>query len=113
MIYELRDYFVEPSAMQAYGKWVSELAVPYIRKHLDLVGFWIATDDPVQVTGAALDPIGAANVTWVLRWADVDERNRRMGECFGPGAAEWAGIVGQHPGRQHYRRIQSRYARGL
>jgi hypothetical protein len=113
MIYEIRDYYVEPTAMGAYEKWLREHALAYIRSHLDLVGFWVNTDAPVQVTGKALDDIGPATVTWVIRWADIDTRNRMMGAVFGPGAADWAEIVKHHPGRQHYRRIEARFARAL
>jgi len=113
MIYEIRDYYVEPAAMEQYAKWVQDHALPYIHRNLELVGFWINTDAPVQVTGAPLDEVGAATVTWIVRWDDIDTRNRIMGSVFGPGASEWAEIAAHHPGRQNYRRIQARFTRAL
>ena len=113
MIYEIRDYHVEPAVLGRYQTWASEHALPYIRMRLDLVGFWICAAAPAQVTGEALDAIGPANVTWVIRWQDMDTRNRIMAEVFGPGASEWARIATHHPGREHYRRIAGRFGTAL
>lgn len=113
MIYEIRDYYIDSSALVIYEQWARERAVPYIRKHLDLVGFWVTTDAPAQVTGSPLDELGPASVTWILRWPDTETRNRMMGVHFGPDAQDWAEILKHHPGRQHYRRIQSRFAQAL
>ncbi|MGE0542165.1 MAG: hypothetical protein AB7R89_18495 [Dehalococcoidia bacterium] len=109
MIYEIRDYYVEPAALERYAMWVQDHALLYIRRNLDLVGFWIRTDPSAQVTGAPLDDLGAANITWIVRWDDVDTRNRIMNAVFGPEASEWAEISKHHPGRQNYRRIQARF----
>ncbi len=113
MIYEIRNYYVEPAVLNDYEKWVKEHALPYIRRRLPIAGFWVSTDIPAQVTGAPLDELGSANITWVIHWDDLETRNRVMGEVFGPGASEWSDITTHHPGRQHYRRIEAKFARGL
>ena len=113
MIYEIRNYHVEPAVIEEYADWVSRFALPYLRRHLDLAGFWIGTDAPTQVTGRPLDDLGPANVTWMIRWSDLDTRNRVMAQLFGPQSGEWSEITSHHPGRQHYLRIEARFARAL
>ena len=111
MIYEIRNYYFEPTLIDAYEKWVTTLALPYMRKHLDLVGFWINIDEPPQVTGKPLDELGSACITWVIRWKDLEARNDGMAEVFG--ADEWNEIMEGHPGREHYLRIEAKFARAL
>ncbi len=113
MIYEIRNYHVEPSVIDRYAEWASTLALPYIRRHLDLVDFWISTDIPSQVTGRPLDELGSANITWIIRWEDLSTRTRVMSAVFGPDSEDWSAISTQHPGRQHYLRIEAKFATAL
>ena len=60
MIYEIRNYHYEPSRMIEYKAWAADKALPYIREHFDLLGFWVSTDDPAEVNGKPLDELGSA-----------------------------------------------------
>jgi len=111
MIYEIRNYHFEPSLLDKYEDWVTKHALPYMRKHIDLVGFWMNIDAPPDVTGKRLDDLGSATVTWIIRWDDLDTRNRGMGETFG--SDEWGDIMKAHPGREHYHRIEAKFAKAL
>ena len=108
MIYEIRDYHYEPSLMSEYKAWASGAALPYLRANLDLVGFWTTGAEPAQVTGKALDELGSATVTWIIRWADMETRNEQMGKVFA--AEAWSEIVKSNPGIEHYHRIEARFA---
>ena len=39
MIYEFRNYHYEPSKFDAYRRWATNHALPYLREKLDVVGF--------------------------------------------------------------------------
>jgi hypothetical protein len=112
MIYEIRNYHFEPTLLGEYEEWVTKHAMPYMREHLDLVGFWMNVDEPAQVTGKPLDELGSATVTWIIRWDDLETRNRVMSEVFAS-SEEWAEITKAHPGREHYHRIEARFAKAL
>jgi hypothetical protein len=51
-------------------------------------------------------------VTWIIRWDDLETRNRVMSEVFAS-SEEWAEITKAHPGREHYHRIEARFAKAL
>ncbi|MDE0003794.1 MAG: hypothetical protein OXQ29_13985 [Rhodospirillaceae bacterium] len=113
MIYEIRDYYIDPAMIDVYEEWTTKRALPYMRRELDLVGFWFLADPEPEVTGAPLDETGAANVTWIIRWDDIETRNREMGRVFSPSGDEWSEIWKQHPGRQVYRRLEVRFTRNV
>ena len=50
-IVEVRDYTINEDDFAAYCEWAETLAAPWLKENLDLVGFWLATDDPAEVTG--------------------------------------------------------------
>ena len=54
-IVEVRDYTINEDDFAAYCEWAETLAAPWLKENLDLVGFWLATDDPAEVTG--VDPM--------------------------------------------------------
>ena len=111
MIFEIRNYHYEPSMIGAYRAWAAAKAVPYIRSHLDLVGFWVNFDEAPLVSGKPLDELGSATVTWIIRWDDMQTRNRVMGEVFG--SEDWQEIMAANPGQQHYHRTEAKFAESL
>ncbi len=111
MIFEIRNYHYEPTQMAAYRAWAVAKALPYIRANLDLVGFWVNVDEPPQVGGRALDELGSATVTWIIRWEDIATRNRVMGEVFG--SSEWQEIMAANPGQENYHRTEAKFAKAL
>ena len=48
-MFEIRNYHYEPTKFDKYQKWATKEAVPYLREHLDLVGFWM---DNGEATGS-------------------------------------------------------------
>lgn len=108
MIYEIRNYHYEPTLMSEYRAWATNLALPYIRTNLDLVGFWINLDEPAQISGKPLDELGSATVTWIIRWEDVDTRHREFPKVFG--SDEWREIMAKNPGQENYHRSEAKFA---
>jgi len=84
LIFELRNYWVEPSLIDQYLEWANNRALPVIQGEFGgrLVGFWrvdgldgTVEDDP-------------PNVIWMLAWKDRAERDRVWGEIRA--SASWA-----------------------
>ena len=111
MIFEIRNYHYEPSMIGAYRAWAAAKAVPYIRNHLDLVGFWVNFDEAPIVGGKPLDELGSATVTWIIRWDDMQTRNRVMGgRCSDPriGRRSWQPIQASNTTTAPRRNTRSR-----
>ena len=111
MIYEIRNYHYEPSLMTEYRRWATELALPYIRANLDLVGFWINLDEAPQIGGKPLDELGSATVTWIIRWSSMEQRGQQFGKVFG--ADSWQQIMAKNPGQENYHRTEAKFAEML
>jgi hypothetical protein len=108
MLYEVRNYHIRPSALEVYRDWVRALAVPYLASRLDLVGFWINTAEPPQITGEPLDALGSANVTWVLRWTDKAQRDEALPRVFSGPA--WDAVFAELPGgMDNYLRMEAKF----
>ena len=79
---------------------------------LDVRGFWIETTEPAQITGAPMDKLGPANVTWILGWADMADRDQRLPAVFASDA--WAPVFAQLPGGlDNYLRMESKFTQSL
>lgn len=111
MIYEIRNYHYEPSLMKEYTAWARNDALPFLREQLDLVGFWVNGPEDAEVNGKALDELGSATVTWIIRWPDRATRDDRMGKIFA--TDDWTEIMKTNPGAQHYHRIEAKFAEEL
>ena len=111
MIFEIRNYHYEPTVIGQYRRWATDKALPYIRAHLDVVGFWVNVDEPPQVGGKPLDDLGSATVTWIIRWDDIATRHRVMAEVFG--SDEWREIMAANPGQENYHRTEAKFADAL
>ncbi len=111
MIYEIRNYHYEPTLIKEYKEWASKLALPYLREHLDVVGFWVNIEQDPEVDGKPLDDLGSATVTWIIRWDDMDKRNEVMRTAFA--SSEWQEIMKNNPGQENYHRTEARFAEAL
>ena len=111
MIHEIRNYHYEPTLMREYREWATKHALPYIRRHLDLEGFWVNLDEAPQINGSPLDKLGSATVTWIIRWDDMATRNETMKRVFG--SDEWAEIMKTNPGQENYLRMEAKFAEAL
>ena len=111
MLYEIRNYHYAPARLKEYRAWAIGKALPYIRTHLDVVGFYLNVDEPPQIAGAPQDELGSATVTWIIRWQDIATRHRVMGEVFGSEA--WREIMAANPGQENYLRTEAKFAEAL
>ena len=112
MLFEIRNYHLAPERFEEYKTWARERALPYLDRELDLVGFWATRDGETEVTGAAMDELGSANITWILRWTDRESRDATMAKAFtGP---EWDAIFEHVPGgMSSYLRMESKFTESL
>jgi hypothetical protein len=112
MIHEVRNYHFRPDLFEDYKAWAKDLALPYLGKRMDILGFWVNSADAPQVSGAPLDDLGSANVTWVIRWRDVAHRDKGWAEAVaGP---EWEAIIARVPGGMaSYLRSEAKFADAL
>lgn len=108
MIYEVRDYHYRKDLFKEYKAW-AEKAVPVLKKHLDVVGFWIDTGDAPEVRGTnPVDmPIGYANVTWIIRWENREVRDAQLPKALGH--PEWRAVWKEHPDPGGYKQLLSRF----
>ncbi len=108
MLYEVRHYHVDPGVFADFRHWAAAEAIPYLRSQLDVVGCWYANGETAEGTGTP-DPLGPPNVTWIVRWPDKAERDRRLPQVLSTEA--WKQIFARVPGgRASYWRTASRFA---
>lgn len=113
MLYEIRNYHFDPERFDAYKRWAAEEALPFLKRELDLVGFWVNNEEPADVIGEPMDAMGSANITWIIRWSDKATRDATMERVFG-GDEEWAGIFARVPGGfASYKRMESKFTEAL
>ena len=112
MFYEIRNYHIDPKYFEGYKKWSRELAYPYAITKLDIVGFWMKNDMPVEYDGALPrdENVVPSNVTWVIRWKDMEHRKKGW-EDFRSG---WGPITSLVPGGQEiYLREEVKFAESI
>jgi hypothetical protein len=111
-VFEIRNYHFDPELVGEYEAWARDIALPFIRKKVDVVGFWVDAGLDPQINGAPLDEMGSANVTWIIRWKSKAERDEKMGGVFsGP---EWDVIAAKIPGgRKSYLRVEAKFFKEL
>ena len=87
MIIEIRDYHYRRDIFAAYRKWAEEEAVPVLRRHMDVQGFWVDGGIELEISGTnPIDsPIGSANITWIIRWESKEARDAGFAELFASG----------------------------
>ena len=107
---EIRSYHYDPKKFDAYKKWALEEAVPFLKANLNIVGFWLDSGIPAEVSGRTpMDmPLGSANVTWVIRWDSKEARDRGHKEVFG--GKGWQEIWSHHPDADGYLQMEARFA---
>ena len=62
-IVEVRDYTIDADWLDAYRQWATELAVPWLRQHLDLVDFWMDDGYDAEVSGTKRCHLRTVNLT--------------------------------------------------
>lgn len=95
MIFEIRNYHIKPEMLDAYIEWAKVYAIPYLSKNLDAVGFWSMTADTPEIRGEP-DPLGSANIVWMIKWNDLGQRKETLAAVLGNTA--WKDISAYLPG---------------
>ena len=112
MIYEIRNYHFRPDLIEDYKVWARSSALPYLSSRMDVVGFWVKTGDPVEVLGEPQDKLGPANITWIIRWRDLDQRHAAWAAALA--TPEWDEVAAKAPGGPaSYLRHEFRYMESL
>ena len=110
MLYEIRNYHFDPQRFEEYKAWAKDKALPFLQRELDLVGFWAGDDS--EVTGAPMDDMGSANITWIIRWPDRAARDAKFETVFT--GAEWEEIFTEVPGGlESYKRMEAKFTEDL
>ncbi len=111
-LFEVRNYHIEPGQLANYKIWISEHGLPHIRQHMHVVGFWVKGDGDAEISGSPLDDMGAANVTWVIKWHSKEEAEKTKEKVFG--TPTWQGIFAKFPGGgDAYKRVEVKYFDGI
>jgi len=112
MLFEIRNYHFNPALFAAYKEWAKAEAIPYLAQHLDVTGFWVSTHDAPEVSGVPQDALGTANITWIIRWRDLAQRNDVLPRVLA--SPEWKGRFSRVPGgRASYLRVEAKFAEAL
>lgn len=110
MIDEIRSYHYAPELFAEYKIWAVDHALPYLRQHLNLIGFWLDAGLSPEVAGERPTdmPLGVANVTWIIRWESMEARAEQLSSVFG--TDEFQEIFKRIPDPQGYLQMESRFA---
>jgi hypothetical protein len=112
VIYEIRNYYYEPSRLEAYKAWARDKAMPCLKRNLNVIGFWANTTPPPEVTGRPMDALGSSNVTWIIGWNDLSKRRSTLDTLFA--SPEWTEIFKDVPGGMaSYLRIECKFTESL
>ena len=113
MIDEIRNYHYDPAKFADYKAWALSEAVPFLKANLDIIGFWMESGDPSEIGGSdPMDlPHGSANVTWIIRWKDMQDRAEGHIRVFqGEG---WQDIWSRHPDANGYLQMEAKFAEAI
>jgi hypothetical protein len=112
MIYEIRNYYFEPSRLDEYKAWAKNKAMAYLKRNLNVLGFWANTHQKPEVSGRDMDALGSANITWIIGWNDVSQRKATLDKVFA--TPEWREIFKYVPGGPaSYLRIECKFTESL
>lgn len=106
---EIRSYHYNPELFEGYKDWAQNHALPYLREHLNLIGFWLDAGVAPEVGGEqpADMPLGVANVTWIIRWDSLESRAEALPRVFG--TEEFQAILARIPDVKGYFQMESRF----
>ena len=109
-LWEFRDYHYRRDRLDEYETWTEE-AIRILRERLDIVGFWFDSGDEPKIGGSEPMelPHGSANVTWVIRWDDIDHREREWAALWEDD--EWMAQWASHPDSEGYLHTSARFMR--
>lgn len=106
-----RDYHFDGD-WDAYKKWWDE-GREVLSKRMDIVGVWFDSGIPARISGADPMPLpyGSANVTWVIRWDDLAQRDVVWHALQDDPV--WVSCAERHPGFEGYKNMSVRFLEDL
>ena len=109
MIDEIRNYHYDPAKFEAYKKWAIDEAVPFLKANLDIVGFWMDSGEPPELSGPRKMelPLGSANITWIIRWNNMQERAEGHARVFQ--SKGWLDVWSHHPDQNGYLQMEAKF----
>jgi hypothetical protein len=115
MLFEIRNYYINPDQFEEYKEWAKVEALPYLSQKLDIVGAWVNTNDEPVITGEPVDKRGPANMTWIIKWRDMEHRNdEEHGASAVFSTPEFTEIFSRVPGGQaSFLRTEVKFAESL
>lgn len=107
-LYEIRDYHYQRDRMDAYRTW-TEQALAVLQPKMDVVGWWIDAGEEPRIMGSEpMDlPHGSANVTWMIRWDSIEQREERWDALWEE--QDWLDVWEKHPGFDGYLHMSVRF----
>jgi len=106
-LFEIRDYHYSGD-MDAYKEWWKE-GLEVLGARMDIQGLWYDSGEPARIAGAEPmeSPHGSANVTWIIRWDDIEQREAVWNGLQDD--AEWIACAERHPGFDGYLNMSVRF----
>lgn len=106
-IYEFRDYHYVGD-LEAYKEWWKE-GIEVLGARMDIQGLWFDSGIPARIGGIDSMPLphGSANVTWVIRWDSIEQRDAIWNALQEDD--EWIACAERHPGFDGYRHMSVRF----
>ncbi len=112
MLYEVRSYHFRPDLLEAYKAWAKAEAIPYLGSRIEVLGFWVNTTDAPEINGEPMDKLGPANVTWIIKWRDLEHRNNDLPAALS--SPEWVDLFSRVPGGMaSYLRTEAKFTEAL
>jgi len=94
--------------MDAYKEWWVE-GLDVLGAHMDIQGLWFDSGEPARISGEDPMPLphGSANVTWMIRWDDIEHRDAVWNALYAD--PEWVACAARHPGFDGYLHMSVRF----
>ena len=110
MLFEIRSYHYDPNQWDALKQWARAEVIPYLKSNWDIAGFWFDSGDTPEFSGQDPEPrkYGVANVTWVIRWESMEQRNQAHKDLRE--SEEWQKIWSTHPDPNGYLHSEVKFA---
>lgn len=106
-LFEIRDYHYDGDIVEYKRWWESGFEV--LGARMDIQGLWFDSGVPARISGSDPMPLphGSANCTWIIKWDNIDHRDRVWGALQTDPA--WIACAEAHPGFENYRHMSVRF----
>ena len=113
VLYEIRDYTIEPEWYDRYVYWAENHFIPYAKEKIDIVYFWVdkGIDAEVGVKNPIVSTNGQPNITWVARYRNKNERDAFFESLETDD--EWAKVWSLHPKPDAYIHQNARFFKSV